>query len=219
MSTGDGGDGRVTSNRARGLNADGNRAAFVMRSTWQVPVGKPRLLQQNENGRRASGRGALQVRPLVATLAGRLAPTPRRESAHHSRPRVRESCVSYQNVPDEGSAGVGRRQTGKPLGKRAHQANSCDGCRSTPLAGDFQGFERIPIRSQGTQSSSYTRSRLVEDGARPFRPVHIAPRGWNAVRYITVTQTRGPPRRSQVVQEVTNANLPRFQSVCQTKSE
>src|SRR5258707_13030346 len=73
--------------RAPLLYADGNRAAFrdaVRR--WQRSRRRPRLLQQDQNSRRASGRGALQGAPIVRDLTRRIGTAALRlESAHHPR--------------------------------------------------------------------------------------------------------------------------------------
>src|SRR4051812_36519340 len=103
--------------RARAFHAHGNRAAFrdaVRR--WQRAGRRPRLLQQDENSRRASGRGALQSAPIVRDLARRLSAAPvRLEPAHHPRSPGSRQAACLQHVAGRGGAGVGCRQYGQPI--------------------------------------------------------------------------------------------------------
>jgi len=65
------GNGRISRSRPR-LHAYGNRAAFrAAVRRWQRAGRQSRLLQQDQNRCRTSGRRALQGAPVVCDLAGR----------------------------------------------------------------------------------------------------------------------------------------------------
>jgi AcrB/AcrD/AcrF family len=103
--------------RAR-LHADRDRPAVrgPVRCRWRAGR-RPRVLQQDENSRRASGRGALQGAPLVRDLARRVGTAALRlEPAHHPRPRRSRQAAFLQHVAGRGGAGVGCRQHGQPIG-------------------------------------------------------------------------------------------------------
>jgi len=110
MGAGHGGDGRLRRPRPR-LHAHGNGAAFrdaVRR--WQRSSRRPRLLQQDQNSRRAQDAALFKVRPLFATLPGVSAPPPFGSSQRTILVRADPDKLAFlQHVAGRGGGGFGCR--------------------------------------------------------------------------------------------------------------
>jgi len=124
---------------------------------WQRPGRRPRLLQQDEDSRRASGRGALQGAPVVRDLARALSATAavRLQPAHILVRLDPDKLRSYNMSPDEVVQALGAGNTVSQSGKRPHRRPHAN-VPVNSVVGDFNGLNNIPIRSHGTQDDLHT---------------------------------------------------------------
>jgi len=168
--------------RARAFMPTGTVPPFVMRfDGGSVPVGNLVFSSKTKTVAELQDAALFKVRPLFATLPGvSCAATLRRESAHHSRSRGSGQAAFLQHVAGRSGAGVGRRQHGQPIRKRAHRRSHADGTGQLPSSGIFKGLNNIPIRAQGTQTIFIRDVGSVEDGAE--HSDRLRARGWTPYR-------------------------------------
>ena len=175
-------------NRSRAFMPPGTVSPFVMRfDTGSVPVGYLVLSSETRTIGEIQDQALFKVRPMFASLPGRLGPAAvRRQPAHRRRPRrSRPAPVVPACRPTRWSPPSPRATRSAPRATSA-SATRCRSCRSTRWSGRSKELADIPIRP-GQDPTVYLRDVGTVEDATDIPTGYALVNGRRAV-YILVTK-------------------------------